>query len=365
MTQTAKPKGGARLSGTSKSTTSSKSLPHPFIPAPKALSPFTDTLPKSSTTVYITHIDPRPATFKRNIFLVPISVNIAVVALFCWRMWVIAPYYFFLLASMLGYENHTTIRAADLAWGELARVIGRRTLTFMIDFLLAIFVWPWPYEFVFGASAGEAAGRGSPALWRWKVGFREKEVYVRRSRSSWSKVLEGRDILDRDGKENREAREAVIKRVREATQPMILQRKTGYVTMDGEWDLDWKAMVDATKLVDKKEIELEEFGTVALLWHEEHGWISIDLGQGDTKQQEQRRKQLEAFRKALAALDKEELFFRWVEMIQFETTQPGGFTPERQVAAAKKVRDMFHEHGVDFDGLWKEAVGTDGLAGMP
>jgi hypothetical protein len=33
--------------------------------------------------------------------------------------------------------------------------------------------------------------------------------------------------------------------------------------------------------------------------------------------------------------------------------------------AAQKIRDLFTSNGVDFDALWKETVGTDGLTGMP
>jgi hypothetical protein len=146
---------------------------------------------------------------------------------------------------------------------------------------------------------------------------------------------------------------------------MLVQGKTGYLTMDGDWDLDWRGMVDATRLVDKKDVPLEAFGTVVVLHHEKFGWVSVDLGNGESVEQDERRRQVMAFRDALAALGKEDLFFRWVEMIQFETTQPGGFTPEKQVAAAQKIRDMFKSNGVDFDELWKETVGTDGLAGMP
>jgi hypothetical protein len=285
-----------------------------------------------------------------------------VVALFLWRVAYIAPYYMALLTSAFGYANETTLRAADLSYGELARVILRRAATFLLDFVLGVFVWPWPWEFVVGTT-----GRGSPVRWRWAVGFRAKEVYVRRSRDSWDGVLreKGVDLFDADSKEAREGREAVLGRVRAATAPMLVQGKTGYLTMDGDWDLDWRGMVDATRLVDKKDVPLEAFGTVVLLHHEKFGWVSVDLGNGETVEQDERRRQVMAFRDALTALGKEDLFFRWVEMIQFETTQPGGFTPEKQVAAAQKIRDMFKSNGVDFDGLWKETVGTDGLAGMP
>ncbi|AEO68082.1 uncharacterized protein THITE_2117439 [Thermothielavioides terrestris NRRL 8126] len=354
----------ARLTPSSSSKKSSPSSPttppHPFKPAPSSLDPFTRTLPTGH--IYIAHVDPRPAAFKRNIFAVPVLLNVAVAALFAWRVAYVAPWYAALLSStLLGAANETTVRAADLPWPALARAVARRALTFLLDFVLAVFVWPWPYEFAVGTR-----GRGSPLAWRWAVGFRDREVYVRRSRERWDRgLVGGGDLFEEGNAEAKEAREAVLGRVRAATAPLLMQRKTGYLTMDGEWDLDWKAMVDATRLVDKKEIALEAFGTVALLHHERFGWLTIDLGMGGNAEQDERRRQVFAFRDALAALGKEDLFFRWIEMIQFETTQPGGFTAEKQVEAAKKVRDMFKSNGVDFDGLWKEAVGTEGLAGMP
>jgi hypothetical protein len=364
------PKPKARLSGTTTSKTAPKpvALPSPFKPAPASLAPFTAHLPPGP--VYVTHIDPRPAAFKRKLFLVPVALNLAVAGLFLWRMYYILPYYLLLLTSMAGTANETTLRAAELQYGELARVVARRAATFALDFGLAVFVWPWPWEFAVGTTA-----RGTPVAWRAAVGFREKEVYVRRSRESWDAVVRGKagegkgkgkgkdvDLFDLEG---REAREMVLARVRAATAPMLMQQKTGYLMMDGDWDLDWRGMMDATRLVDKKEVPLEAFGTVALLHHERFGWVTVDLGNGENAGQEERRKQVLMFRDALTSLGKEDLFFRWVEMIQFETSQPGGFTHEKQVVAAQKIRDLFTSNGVDFDALWKETVGTDGLTGMP
>ncbi|KAJ4292931.1 hypothetical protein N0V88_005594 [Collariella sp. IMI 366227] len=333
--------------------------PHPS-PLPTIPHPFLTTLP--TTHVYITHTDRRPSSFKRKIFLVPVVMNIAVIALFAWRMHYIAPYYFSLLTSAMGHANETTLRAADLTYRELAGVIFRRALTFLIDFLLGIFVWPWPWEFAVGTT-----GRGSPVRWRWNVGFRGEEVYVRRSRESWDKMLieGGLDLFDEGSREARMAREEVLGRVRKATAPLFMQQKTGYLTMDGDWDLDWRGMVDATRLVDKKEVPLEALQNAVFIHTKRFGWVSVDLGGGETMEQDERRRQVMLFRDALRALGKENLFFRWVEMIQFETTQPGGFTAEKQIGAAQKIRDMFKSNGVDFDGLWKETVGTEGLAGMP
>lgn len=58
-------------------------------------------------------------------------------------------------------------------------------------------------------------------------------------------------------------------------------------------------------------------------------------------------------------MGKENLFYRWIEVVQFESTQPGGFGPEKQEAAAKKIREMFEAESINFDELWKEAVGTN------
>ncbi len=364
MPPTKTSKGKSRLSATTPQTskTTTPTLPFPFKPAPAALQPFTTPLPKSH--IYITHIDPRPAPFKRNIFLVPVTLNLLLTLLIIWRIWYITPYYLALISSALfGNVNETTLRAADLSYRELVQVVLRRAGTFAFDFGLGVFLGPWPWEFVFG----ERLGRGTPVMWRWKVGFREKEVYVRRSRESWDGDLGRVDLFAPEGDEvARLGREEVLKRVREATAPVLMHVKTGYATMDGYWDLDWRGMVEATGLVDRGEVEIEAFESVVLLHHERFGWVTVELGGqgGGGGDERQRQLQLLAFKDALAAMDKEDLFFRWVEMMQAESRQ-GEFTIERQVVAARKVRDLFKSNDVDFDALWRETVGTDGIPGMP
>ena len=72
---------------------------------------------------------------------------------------------------------------------------------------------------------------------------------------------------------------------------------------------------------------IEAFRNVVLVFHEEFGWLSVDLKLGDNAEEDERRRQVFAFRDALAALGKEELFYRWIEIVQFETSQPNGFGP--------------------------------------
>ncbi|CAK7197795.1 hypothetical protein SEUCBS139899_000443 [Sporothrix eucalyptigena] len=362
-----------KASGSRKSTDSNNNPPVPFKRAPDSLEPFYDQL--STRHVYIAHIDTKPASFKRKIFSVPVLMNIGVVFLFALRIWYIGPFYYLLLQSALGTANETTFVAKDLAWSQLASVIFRRGFTFMLDLILCVFVWPWPIEFCFGTT------HGNPVGWRMQVGFRDKEIYVRRSRSWYSSTKTSTikddsasgsngttklDLVNDD-----DARRLLVAHISQATSPLLTQQKTGYLTMDGNWDLDWNLMVLATHLVDKKELALEAFTSLTLLHHDDYGWLIADLkmlgggpgrGSGDD---DIRRQQVFKFRDALAALGKEDLFYRWIEIIQFEATRPGGLgDADRQAEVAKQVRDVFQEKGVDFDQLWADSVGTDGLHGM-
>lgn len=338
---------------TTTTTTVPSEPPQPFKRAPEALAPFLSTL--SPKHVYITHIDNKPTDFKRKIFLIPVVINLAIAVLAVLRIRYIAPWYFQLVTSALGHDNETTLHPATLTWALIAKAALRRAVTFSLDFLLFVFVWPWPVEFCLALS------HGNPVRWRWNVGFRDREIYVRRSRAAWDVGI-AKKVLAGEG--DVQAKGLLLNNVAAATSPMLINEKTGYLTMNGEWDLDWAAMVRATRLVDDKTIALDAFKLVVVLYHEAYGWVALDLKTSETAQDDERRNQVFAFRDALAAVGKEDLFYRWIEIVQFESTQPGGFGPEKQVTVAKKIRDLFAEQGIDFDAFWKESVGSDGLANM-
>ena len=316
--------------------------PSPFKRPPEALEPFIQSLDEKH--VYVTHIDNKPAAFKRKIFLVPVGMNVVVVLLFILRMWWIAPWYWQLIMTGLGHENETTWNTADSTWAEISLEIAKRAGTMFIDFILFIFVWPWPVEFV----AGQA--RGNPCQWRWQVGFREEEIYVRRSRE-WDEALT--DILEDD-----DSKKILLSYIDNATSPILQEQKTGYLLMNAYWDLDWARMVLAHRLVDKKELALEAFKGLVLVHHAAYGWMSYDVRVNGTSSEDERRRQVFAFRDALIKLGKENLFYRWVEIVQYEATQPGGFGPKEQEVAAKRIRELFESENINFDDLWKESVGS-------
>ncbi|KAJ3563583.1 hypothetical protein NPX13_g8145 [Xylaria arbuscula] len=134
--------------------------------------------------------------------------------------------------------------------------------------------------------------------------------------------------------------------------------------MDGDWDLDWGAMVDATKMVDDKMAAIEAFTVVILVHQDDWGWLVVDLKGEALAQEDGRRRQVYAFRDALTNLGKEDLFYRWIEIVQFESSQPGGFSLERQEKTAQQIRELFSKEGIDFDEFWKDSVGTDSAMGI-
>lgn len=335
--------GKHKPSTTSTSSGNNGNPPAPFKRPPEVLAPFISELSKKH--VYITHIDAKPPAFKRKMFLVPVAMNVAVALLFAWRMYHILPWYWKLLLAGWGNPNETTFYSKEATWSELAWEILKRGIVMFIDFMLFVFVWPWPVEFAFGRS------HGNPTRWRLNVGFRDKEIYVRRSRD-W-------DVMLRDIFKDENSKKILLAYTQEATAPLLQEQKTGYLLMNSKWDLDWNLMIMAHNLVDKKEVALDAFRNVILVFHQDYGWMCHDLKMGIAAEEEQRRRQIFAFRDVLTAMGKENLFYRWIEVVQFESTQPGGFGPEKQEAAAKKIREMFEAESINFDELWKEAVGTN------
>lgn len=325
-------------------------IPEGYQQPPADLKPFIETLSKKH--VYIAHIDNHPAYFKRQIFSVPVLMNLAVCALFVWRIWYIVPWYLRLMASVLDIPNELTLNIYEMEWGELILEIGQRTFTFALDFLLFVFLWPWPVDFALKLHGG------NPVMWRYNVGFRDREVIIRRSRK-WDCGLS--DVV-----KDLNSRGLLMMHVGTATAPVLLNEKTGYLLINAEWDLDWNAMCDATSFVDQNKIKLTTFDTVVLVFHDEYGWLSVEVEKAETINADERLKQknIFAFRDALRGLDKEDLFYRWIELVQYESSRPGGFTEERQVQAADEIRELFKTESVDFDQLWLDAVGTPTSEGL-
>ncbi|KAL1968316.1 hypothetical protein VTN77DRAFT_1845 [Rasamsonia byssochlamydoides] len=322
-----------------KSSSSTKPLT-PFVKAPSILQPFLE--PLSTDEIYLIHIDTHPLSFKKQLLIVPVLLNTAIVLLIAYRVYKGAFVYPALLATALGRTSSMSVDTSVISWNEFWGHILRRTAMFTFDYLLVTLFVGWPIRFVQG-----------PLKWRRAIGFREREVIVRQSRKPWSeKLVRNRWIYDDE------------KTVREKIMPAVAPervKKSGFLLIDANWDLDYDAMVRAHRLIDltrKGEgIQLDEFRTAVLVHTDEDGWL---IWRVEDEERNKQRETILAFRRKLASMGKEDLFFRWVELIQFESTQPGGFTPERQRSAMLQAKEMFEAEGVDFSRFWQEVGGMEG-----
>ncbi|KAJ5481793.1 hypothetical protein N7475_000605 [Penicillium sp. IBT 31633x] len=345
----------SRRSGRSKTPTSSGAstpssassgpLP-PFTKVPEALRSFVE--PLSPDEVYLVHIDDTAEELKRQTFTVPLIVNLIIGAVIALRVYMGISTYPALVATLIGLQSSMTVDLAATPWTEAVQIILRRTGTVFIDYFLVTIFLSWPINFIRG-----------PVRWRRAIGFREREVIVRRSRRNWSQTLERNKWIREDEKR----RDKIVAAV---TPDRI--GKTGYLLVDEDWDLDYAAMVCAHTLVDRTRrgdgIQLDEFRTAVLVNTDADGWLIWRVGDENTPAAQQRsvqRDQILAFKDKLTEMGKEDLFLRWVELIQWESSQPGGFTPERQRSAMMQAKQMFEEANVDFSRFWDDMGGMQGV----
>lgn len=333
------------------------SIPEPFTAAPADLLPLLSSLDHDA--VYIAHVDNyHPAWFKRRVFFVPVGLNVVIAALVLWRAYIEIPWYWLLVMSFLGNANNTTIFAAKHGTGELIGKVIYRTLVFAFDWVLLWIIAPWPYSFFLESP-------GNPVRWRLTIGFRDDEIYIRQSRGWGSKDLLG-EAQGSTGKAGADS-PFFKTRVLPAIDGGRLRAKTGYMLMDKDFDLDFAAMVRATELVDKKQVSMDALRKTVFVWagSEEAGqWAMWDCWKLDEGSETEARQKIVLFKDRLTAMGKENLFFKWVELVQYESSVPGGFTQERQIATAEKAKKLFEEQGVDFENFIKEIGGLGGMPGM-
>ncbi|KAK8161573.1 hypothetical protein IWX90DRAFT_388349 [Phyllosticta citrichinensis] len=334
--------------------------PPPFSQITPSLEAFVDTL--DPTKIYITHIDTFPTDFKKQVFAIPAILNVLLVVVIVWRAYAAGPTYWEMVLAALGNETAASVTRETKTWGELATIASKRAAMFLFDYALLVGVGNWPLTFFVAPGQQESA-----ASWRLRTGFREREVYVRASRG-W-----GRDELLGDEAEAFESEDSPLFRtlILPAIERRFVQDKTGYVMMNDSWDLDYSAMVRATQLLDKKEIEEAPFRKSVWVYAGDGvGWCVWEVHKLDEASNKSNgaedagRRKIVAFKERLDALGKESLFFRWIEIVQFESSQPGGFTPERQQAAVKKAKELFDAQGIDFEKFVREVGGLNDLPGF-
>lgn len=229
----------------------------------------------------------------------------------------------------------------------------KRAAVFLADYVLITVVWPWPASFF-------AERPANPVAWRWTIGFLDREVVVRQSRGWGAAELLGGA---KTGAESPFFRTRLLPAVDEER----VRAKTGYLLMDRDFDLDFKGMLDAHALLEQQKLALRDLHMRVFVFagDESDGqWLVWDMEERPDEElssegTEEGRRKILAFKDKLTAMGKEELFFKWVELVQEETSKPGGFTKERQFEAGLKVQALFEEYGVSFEEFAKDAGMTE------
>ena len=273
------------------------------------------------------------------------------------------------MITILGYETSWTVAPKSLGWGDLMNILANRTLLLTIDFAIFGLLGRWPYEFLFGDKYGRYMGC---AGWKWNVGFdRPKEPVVRRGRKWDLPIFQDEEQRKNLGKPEKSwTKEEELAAYTKSTDALRKAQtsKSALSLLDRDWDLDYKAMVDATDLVDQKKLSLDAIDHVVLVpW--QGTWYSwyphrVETENGHIEPVQERDERLESFKKHLIDLKCEDIFYRWIEIVQYETSQPTGFTSAKRKKAEQELRRMLRLRNKDDDALIRNVGGLQNIPGL-
>lgn len=336
---------------------SPKAIPEPYKPAPSSLQALTSTLPPDH--VYIAHLDKTPVELKRRVFRVPVLLNVTIILGLCIRIYFAAPVYLKQIITIFGYETSYSVDTKAHTTNELFVETGSRFLLLTFDYALFTLLGSWPMEFVFGSRTSRWVG-----LWEWrqKVWFKETEVVVRKGRIWDTPLLEDKDGAPRVWSLQDEL--AIKFKIEPVMHPSYTS-KSALGLLDKDWDLDYKAMVDAHRMINDGRLKMEDVESIALVYYQKQ-WLFWKV-RDDTELPPENPEQesvLQKFRQKLTDLGQEDVFFRWIEIVQYETSQPGGFTQARQTSAIEELRKRLTDRQVDYGAFWEDIGGESGLPGL-
>ncbi|KAL8726684.1 MAG: hypothetical protein Q9166_006552 [cf. Caloplaca sp. 2 TL-2023] len=371
------------------------SNPNPLSPHPSSsaqpTTPYTSPSPALTTLlstfpqefIYILHLDSTPPSHRKQLFALPLIFNTLLVVLLLWRTYHAFPTYLALFAAVIGYPSSEAVNFKEIGLEGVIWILVERMGMFFLDgIVLGRYVAEWPIDFFWGARLGSALG------WRWRVGFAEagREVVVRRSRRWADSPAVRTSLYDGGDRENcREEKhekgaacgEVAEEKVLTAVRREWVREKSGLLMIDKDWDLYYRGMVSAHDLLSKGSLkweELEKGGPVVCVYRqekneEEGDWLIRQPWEDDDSiKEEAEGGKLRVFKDILTAMGKENLFFRWVEVMQYESSTIGakgrGMTRERRERMVQVSRDLFEGQGVNWDEVIDGIGGVDGLPGM-
>lgn len=341
------------------------SPPSPFELAPQAILPLADQLPKDH--VFVVHSEDTPPALRRQTFLVPILLNLMITVGLCIRLVYAAPVYLEQLITIFGYETRWTVHPKQMVWLDIFSTLGERTLLLSADYVLFGLLGRWPWEFLFGDRHGRYVGT---AGWKWNVGFSRKlEPIIRRGRKWDAPIFASEKERKKQGKPEKswtkEEELIVYTKCSEALKKMLTS-KNALTLLDRDWDLDYCAMVDATELLDKNTIQFTDIDHVVLLyWNGRwYCWYPNRTGSKGSEVNGEHDIKLEQFKKKLIELGCEDVFYRWIEIIQYETNQSGTLPAKKRVEAEQELRRMLKDRKKDDEAFFESIGGPSGVPGL-
>lgn len=339
----------------------------PFVPTTAALLPLTDVLPRNH--VYLIHLESTKPELRRYAFSVPVMLNLMIVAGLCWRLYYALPIYLEQIITIMGYETKYAVEPKGLPWSKLLQIVLYRTFLLTVDYALFALLGRWPWEFVFGSKQTRHV---SACGWKRAVGFsREKEPIVRRGRY-WDNPLYQKD---KERQLQGKPEQALTKEEELAIYTKCLDGSRTFHTsknalslLDKDWDLDYHAMIDVAELLDAAKIALDDIDHVALLpWQDKwYMWYpnkASDSGQ-DLKVIKKQDEQLESFKAELVKIDCEDVFYRWIEIVQYETSLPSGFTSAKKEEAEAEFKKMLKARNKNVEQFLSNIGGVSAIPGL-
>lgn len=210
------------------------------------------------------------------------------------------------------------------------------------------------------------------------------EVVVRRSRK-WDKSVFGETLVEDKTKKTKK------KKVTPPTSPLTMSEilaakikitpamtasylsKTGYAMLDRDWDLDFAGMVNAYQLLQDPSSTLSpsDLQSKAFIYNaQSQTWLMWSVHPSSPSFPSQPTAptstdlSVDTFRSKLRAMKQDDLFYRWIELVQYESSIPGGMSEAGKLKVLHEARKMFEEHGVDFDKFFNDVGGEEGMPGL-
>ena len=327
------------------STKADAEVTDPFTAVPSTYRPILNVLDRDR--IHVFHIDSTPADLKRRVFMVPVWMNAVFVLLLLVRLYYAVPFYFRFVVAYFGYGKDPWIDANQLPWVDFLSLVAWRIAVVAFDIFLSTKVLSWPIAFCFAAPA-------SPVNWRLAVGFQDKEIISRKSRTfhrnlktAWTTD----DLLS-----------VKIYAIEALSQETV--SKTGYTLIaETRWELDFAAMIKAQEVVRSRALSPSALHRLVLAFHS-GTWHAWHLEEGLEEPASTEEDPAQKLKKLLQRQRKQELFYRYIELIQYETSSPGAGTDTWKARLMKQLEEMFDKAGLNLASVINEMGGIDKMPGL-